>query len=163
MCCRILPLPVLNKPKCVLCQHCTEGHGCAIYTSRPEICRSYKCGWLGNSWLSDDLRPDRSGIIVDGARDGSAVLLICDAEMFAEEPERFEQLQQLINETLEHRPMSIMVVPDARCPTKDITYLLLPGETQEQVLEALLRDRPATATPTSGPTDRRRVLPVCSV
>lgn len=46
------------------CRH-RRGVGCGIYTSRPEVCRSFVCGWLrGDSPLPRWLRPDRSGIIL---------------------------------------------------------------------------------------------------
>lgn len=47
------------------CQHCTA-QGCAIYESRPEDpCKLFSCGWLkDDSPLPEDMRPDKSGVIV---------------------------------------------------------------------------------------------------
>ena len=47
------------------CRHCTR-QGCAIYESRPEDpCIRFQCGWLQpGSALPEDMRPDRSGVIV---------------------------------------------------------------------------------------------------
>ena len=47
------------------CRHCTQ-QGCAIYENRPEEpCVRFKCGWLqGEGVFPDELRPDRSGVIV---------------------------------------------------------------------------------------------------
>lgn len=47
------------------CRHCTK-QGCAIYDSRPEDpCRDFACGWLQNdSPLPEEMRPDKSGVIV---------------------------------------------------------------------------------------------------
>ena len=47
------------------CQHCTK-QGCAIYPDRPEDpCARFECGWLQDeSRFPDELRPDRSGVIV---------------------------------------------------------------------------------------------------
>jgi hypothetical protein len=47
------------------CRHCTE-QGCAIYPDRPEEpCVRFKCGWLQDPGrFPDELRPDRSGVIV---------------------------------------------------------------------------------------------------
>jgi hypothetical protein len=47
-----------------LCTHCTEGVGCAIYEARPLSCQVYQCLWRSGS-LPDELRPDKSGIILD--------------------------------------------------------------------------------------------------
>lgn len=47
------------------CQFSTR-KGCAIYASRPHYpCRTFSCGWLKeNSPLPDEMRPDKSGVIV---------------------------------------------------------------------------------------------------
>lgn len=47
------------------CAHCTAS-GCAIYESRPQDpCIDFVCGWLQEgSPLPEDMRPDRSGVIV---------------------------------------------------------------------------------------------------
>lgn len=39
--------------------------GCGIYATRPEVCKSFRCGWLAkDSPLPQWLRPDRSGVIM---------------------------------------------------------------------------------------------------
>lgn len=39
--------------------------GCTIYNERPEDpCRNFNCLWRSAEFLSDELRPDRSGAIV---------------------------------------------------------------------------------------------------
>lgn len=47
------------------CQHCTV-KGCAIYEERPQTpCRSFECAWLKpDSPIPEDMRPDKSGVIV---------------------------------------------------------------------------------------------------
>jgi len=54
----------LQKPARVLCQHCRTGTGCAIYRTRPHLCRTWYCGWRKIGWLSEALRPDKSGVLV---------------------------------------------------------------------------------------------------
>jgi len=63
-CCTHLTIedPALNKPGGVTCAHCVEG--CAIYTTRPPVCRTFFCGWRQIPELGDDWRPDRSGILI---------------------------------------------------------------------------------------------------
>jgi hypothetical protein len=55
----------LRKTSGVLCQHCHEGVGCSIYQSWPPVCRDWFCGWRQLPYLTDDWRPDRSGVMVD--------------------------------------------------------------------------------------------------
>lgn len=48
----------------VACPNCTEGRGCAIYDRRPQVCRNYHCLWRSLPNLSEDWRPDLSGIMM---------------------------------------------------------------------------------------------------
>ncbi|MFN4263695.1 MAG: hypothetical protein ACK4IT_08845 [Thioalkalivibrionaceae bacterium] len=52
------------------CRHCSP-RGCAAYADRPvDPCRVFECGWLDpTSPLPEDMRPDRSGVIVLYERD----------------------------------------------------------------------------------------------
>lgn len=45
MCCTLLSVPEIEKPANTPCRHCNE-KGCAIYATRPTLCRGYACGWL---------------------------------------------------------------------------------------------------------------------
>jgi hypothetical protein len=42
------------------CRH-LQG-GCDIYETRPQVCRSFYCGWRRSNDFPDDWRPDQSGI-----------------------------------------------------------------------------------------------------
>jgi len=59
--------PTINKPEIqkqsgARCRHCRET-GCAIYDSRPPVCRAYYCAWRTVDIFGDDWRPDRSGVL----------------------------------------------------------------------------------------------------
>jgi len=59
--------PTINKPEIqklsgARCRHAGCG-GCAIYDSRPPVCRSYYCAWRTVDIFSDDWRPDKSGVL----------------------------------------------------------------------------------------------------
>jgi hypothetical protein len=65
LCCKLLGVTELNKPKGVWCQHCDKGHNCKIYDDRPQSCRNFECGWL----LSDlpvAYRPDKLHLVITG-------------------------------------------------------------------------------------------------
>jgi hypothetical protein len=63
-CCKILQIdqPDLQKAADVLCSHCS-GQGCAIYTRRPSVCRTWYCLWRRIDALPDHLRPDKIGVV----------------------------------------------------------------------------------------------------
>jgi hypothetical protein len=64
-CCTVMAIdkPEIQKAAGVVCRHCSGG--CAIYESRPVLCRDYFCGWRLLPILDDDWRPDRSGVFVE--------------------------------------------------------------------------------------------------
>jgi hypothetical protein len=78
-CCRVIPLslPELAKPTGELCAYCVDGAGCGVHAIRPQTCRTWFCLWRVIE-LSDDWRPDRSGIVVrpDGVEDGVITLFV---------------------------------------------------------------------------------------
>lgn len=69
-CCDFLRIEdtALQKPANTLCPHCAAGAGCAVYASRPQVCRKWHCAWRQYKFVEDDWRPDVSGLvmIVDG-------------------------------------------------------------------------------------------------
>jgi hypothetical protein len=61
-CCVEIAVPELSKPAREACVHCSSG-GCAIYDTRPPVCRKWFCAWRRLPDLPDHLRPDRSGLM----------------------------------------------------------------------------------------------------
>jgi hypothetical protein len=58
LCCKLLRVLELDKPANEWCGHCKPGHGgCAIYDSRPQICRGYYCGWMLSDRVGDEWYP----------------------------------------------------------------------------------------------------------
>jgi hypothetical protein len=66
VCCTAMAIdkPEIQKEAGVTCRHCTA-KGCAIYDTRPSLCRDYHCGWRQLSVLDESWRPDRSGVFVE--------------------------------------------------------------------------------------------------
>jgi len=64
-CCTVMAVdkPEMQKAAGVPCRHCASG--CAIYDTRPALCREFYCGWRHLPILDDDWRPDRSGVFVE--------------------------------------------------------------------------------------------------
>lgn len=65
MCCKLLAVPALDKPRGQLCRHCTPGKGCDIYRNRPGVCRDWNCGWQIWHWLGPEWYPRESGIVIN--------------------------------------------------------------------------------------------------
>lgn len=65
MCCKLLSIDVLNKPRAVWCPHCDKKRGCKIYDSRPEPCRAFYCGWRRIGDLDARWKPSQSKILIN--------------------------------------------------------------------------------------------------
>jgi hypothetical protein len=53
----------LQKLPASTCRFCD--HGCAIYETRPEVCREYYCGWRKLEMIPEDWRPDIFGVFAE--------------------------------------------------------------------------------------------------
>jgi hypothetical protein len=63
-CCQVLNIdePDMVKPGDQTCMHCT-GRGCAIYDSRPKVCRNWDCVWRRIDSMPMETRPDQLGVL----------------------------------------------------------------------------------------------------
>jgi hypothetical protein len=100
-CCRFIPLdlPELSKPTGSLCAYCVDGQGCSVWQVRPRTCRTWFCVWRIVE-LSEDWRPDRSGIIVrpDGLDRGEITLYVVRRTRFLRDPQLFDTVAQWLSE-----------------------------------------------------------------
>jgi hypothetical protein len=64
LCCKIFPVPALDKPGDEWCRHICPA-GCSIHSaaSRPPVCRQYTCFWLDHDEMPHDCRPDLAGFL----------------------------------------------------------------------------------------------------
>jgi hypothetical protein len=82
LCCKLLEIGELEKPKDHWCTHCTPGSGCRIYENRPASCRDFACLWLQSQEeakpLPPELRPDKSKVVLYFNEDRKDMLGACD-------------------------------------------------------------------------------------
>lgn len=64
LCCKIMAIPELNKPKDSWCDHVIRKQGCGIYETRPHSCRAFKCLWLADPRLPPDWKPSKSKFVM---------------------------------------------------------------------------------------------------
>jgi hypothetical protein len=65
LCCRLLPTEEIGKAAGGRCQYQRAGKGCSIHARKPASCSLWNCRWLVNDDTDDQLRPDRSHIVLD--------------------------------------------------------------------------------------------------
>lgn len=85
LCCRLLGIVTLAKMPGTWCQFCKPGRGgCQLHEEpeMPDECTNYVCLWLQckqeGTPLPDDLRPDRSKVIIDARLGTLAHNVRCD-------------------------------------------------------------------------------------
>src|SRR4051812_6178776 len=64
LCCKVMTVQEINKPNGQWCPHCLKGHGCGIYSDRPNECRTFNCGYLLWPELGEHWFPARSKLVV---------------------------------------------------------------------------------------------------
>lgn len=64
LCCTIMGVKALDKPRNEHCPHCSLGVGCTIYETRPPACGGFFCAWLFVPDIPDDWRPLQSGLVL---------------------------------------------------------------------------------------------------
>ncbi len=77
-----MPIKDIPKPVGTWCQHARPGKGCAIHAdpSRPEVCGAFHCLWILHPELPDELKPERTRVVLTSARGSAETTLIayCD-------------------------------------------------------------------------------------
>jgi hypothetical protein len=78
LCCKVMAIDELHKPMGVWCPNFKPGQGCSVYGSHPPSCQAFKCLWLVSPTMPDDVRPDRSKVVIDVDNNGDRILARCD-------------------------------------------------------------------------------------
>lgn len=57
LCCKLLGVDSLAKPRAVWCEHCDIGKGCRIYATRPTECAQFYCRYMTSADLGGHWKP----------------------------------------------------------------------------------------------------------
>jgi hypothetical protein len=79
-----------DKPAFTKCRHECK-RGCGIYERRPDLCRGFMCMWLGSQQfegleLPKELRPDRTGVVVEVNSAGNLIAHCQDNRAWRRKP-----------------------------------------------------------------------------
>jgi hypothetical protein len=87
LCCKVIGVKELEKPRGAWCVHCEVEKGCTIHSVRPKVCRSYACRFLVDADLDDIWRPSQCGLVINTDRRRVVVNVDTDrAEAWRKEP-----------------------------------------------------------------------------
>jgi hypothetical protein len=64
LCCKVMGIVELEKPKGSWCDHAVPGQGCSIYAERPHSCRVFSCLWLLDEGLGEEWKPEKSKLVI---------------------------------------------------------------------------------------------------
>jgi hypothetical protein len=78
-CCKVMGIAELKKPAWTECVHVAAGIGCKIYAERPRSCRQFICGWLLDSSMGPDLKPENCHVVFY-QQHGQNIVATCDAD-----------------------------------------------------------------------------------
>jgi hypothetical protein len=66
LCCKLVPVPTIEKPAGKRCKYSKVGKGCTVYETRPFDCRSWSCRWMADRAHTEGMsRPDRAHFVID--------------------------------------------------------------------------------------------------
>jgi hypothetical protein len=78
LCCKVIGVHEISKPRGVWCTQCKIGSGCTIYESRPNDCRAYSCRFLTDEELDESWRPSNCKMVINANR--SRVVVYVDPD-----------------------------------------------------------------------------------
>ena len=64
LCCKLMAIPALEKPRHSWCPKYVMRTGCGIYADRPAACREFLCLYMLAPELDDAWRPDRARFMI---------------------------------------------------------------------------------------------------
>jgi len=80
MCCKLLRIEALDKPRLQWCTHCNIGVGCKIYEDRPTECRTFNCGYLTEAHIGDHWKPAKSRMVISLATSANRMVVYVDPD-----------------------------------------------------------------------------------
>jgi hypothetical protein len=135
MCCKLLAIDVLEKPRGVWCAKCDQKRGCTIYETRPDPCRGFYCGYLRLPDLDERWKPAKAKFLINYEDKANRVVIHADATR--PDAWRVEPYYKTIKQwavTAERQGSMVLVWAGTRAtivlPTRDIDL----GEVREDQL-----------------------------
>lgn len=78
MCCKLLAVESIEKPRAVWCPHCNQKRGCKIYENRPEECGAFYCGYRRIDHLDERWKPSKSKFVINYEEDTGRIVVHVD-------------------------------------------------------------------------------------
>ncbi len=80
LCCKVLSIPALLKPRGIVCGQCDWGKGCRIYARRPGACADFDCSYLLSPALGEEWKPTTAHLVLGYMTDADVILVFTDPD-----------------------------------------------------------------------------------
>lgn len=80
MCCKLMEVGAVEKPRGTWCRHCDQKSGCGIYEARPDACRIFYCGYLRIPMLDDRWKPSKAKLLVNYESSSNRIVIHVDPQ-----------------------------------------------------------------------------------
>lgn len=114
LCCKVLAVPELEKPGNTWCKDCNKSGGCAIYESRPSICRDFQCLWLQFDDMPDELQPNRCKVILTPTKDNHEQGIVAHVDPAYPDAYRRPAVAEFLERAGRKVPVFVVIGNDAR-------------------------------------------------
>jgi hypothetical protein len=76
LCCKVMPVPEIEKPANEWCKHCRPGNGgCSIHEIKPAVCAGWYCAWMTQGGIGERWYPKLSRMVLSLAPEGTGTVL----------------------------------------------------------------------------------------
>jgi hypothetical protein len=65
LCCKVIGVRGIDKPRGQWCNHCDIGKGCTIHSISPMECKTYACRFQVDHELDENWRPSNCGLVIN--------------------------------------------------------------------------------------------------
>jgi len=121
LCCKVMGIPELKKPKDASCVHIVPGKGCEIYGQRPLSCRAFACHWILDSAIADAWKPSACHMVVEAKQRSTVIHVDPDFEGVWKSEPYFSEIRAIAKAGLTKGSMTLVI-------EKLRTIVVLPDE-----------------------------------
>ncbi len=79
LCCKVMGIHALDKPRGQWCPNVMPKCGCAIYAQRPQECADFACTWLLDENLGPEWKPDKCKMVLVSEEARKRTMVYVDA------------------------------------------------------------------------------------
>lgn len=115
MCCKILEIKTINKPKGQWCQYCLNHSSCSIYTTKPTECSAFSCGYLALPDLPPIWHPATSKIVLSVEGEHSLIAYVDESRPDAWRKEPYISQLRDWSQTALDQGKQVLVSIGSRC------------------------------------------------